>query len=518
MRVATFGRAGRRGAAEHVGLKGFAQFDEGLDALKIDRKLLGLRPPEITLPLEAIERIDDRLVIRRDVLGGSEMPLSAFESASNMKEQPVSEERLADIWGDYRDAEAQTDFEGAKLDKVAFNIERVRCVDETNPERALFVNFHDEIAIGGQSIDEDGDVKLISEHYVGGGFDDGDQRLYNPARRMHWFSLNEGRAWPKEFRVVLSLAEKDWGRFQAFLDRVYRMIQAKVAAAIKKGVGSVLTPYVGPALGALIGAAVAYVVDRLVKFLIGLFGDDLFDPVVCKLRHGGYGGRWANGSTRSPDDDRPLHRTRRSLHRQLPLAALPLSRDGRRGVPSSATPRLATATPLPGSGPVSASLSKPVSRPGVRPSSIHPSSDRGSAISCPSPTTTASPSFSPSTDRTISKGRKRSTRTRSRTAPTSPRRRSPRCCATPAARAAFRLDPNEDEPRLSSTRLSSLEGAGRQVRSRRSGPSSRSRSWKRPTEVPVAELAELFHEPRFELAGTAMSDQALTPLPGGRPL
>ena len=300
VRVATFGRAGRRGAAEHVGLKGFAQFDDGLDPLKIDRKLLGVRPPEITLPLDAIERVDDRLVIRRDAHGGSEMPIRAFESASSMDERPVGEERLAEIWGDYREADALTDFEGARLDKVAFNVERVRCIDETNPERTWFINYHDEIAIGGQSIDEDGDVKLISERFVGGGFDDGDQRTYNPSWRMHMFGLNEGRSWPKDFRVVLSLAEKDHGSFQKFLDRVYNMIRVKVATAIKNAVGGVLTPYLGPVLGALIGTGVAYVVDRFVKRVIRWFGDDVFPPVICTLRHVGYGGRWANGSTRSP--------------------------------------------------------------------------------------------------------------------------------------------------------------------------------------------------------------------------
>ncbi len=295
------GRTPRRGRARRPqGLRAVRRRSRRRS--KIDRKLLGLRPPEVTLPLDAIERIDDRLVIRRDALGGSEMPIRRLrERVEHAEEQPVSEERLAEIWGDYREADAQTDFESVRLDKLAFNVERVRCVDETNPERGLFINYHDEIAIGGQSIDEDGDVKLIPEHFVGGGFDDGDQRLYNPAWRLHWFSLNEGRSLAQGIPGRAVPGREGLGQVPG-LSRQGLPDDPGTRSPPRSGRpwASAVTPFVGPALGALIGAAVAYVVDRLVKFWIELFGDDLFDPVVCRLRHGGYGGRWANGSTRSP--------------------------------------------------------------------------------------------------------------------------------------------------------------------------------------------------------------------------
>ena len=81
----------------------------------------------------------------------------------------------------------------------------------------------------------------------------------------------------------------------------------------------------------------------------------------------------------------------------------------------------------------------------------------------------------------------------------------------PAARAAFRLDPNEATA-AQFERLSSLEGAA-------AGPFETVRPFftlselEAAAEVPATDLAELFREPSFELAGTAMSDQALTPLP-----
>ena len=93
-----------------------------------------------------------------------------------------------------------------------------------------------------------------------------------------------------------------------------------------------------------------------------------------------------------------------------------------------------------------------------------------------------------------------------------PRRRSRRCCSTPrAARAAFRLDPNEATA-AQFERLSRLEGAA-------AGPFETVRPFfalselEAAAEVPATDLAELFREPSFELAGTAMPDQALTPLP-----
>ncbi len=81
----------------------------------------------------------------------------------------------------------------------------------------------------------------------------------------------------------------------------------------------------------------------------------------------------------------------------------------------------------------------------------------------------------------------------------------------PVARAAFRLDPNEATA-SQFERLSSLEGAAagsfETVR-----PFFTLSELEAAVEVPVADLAELFHEPRFELTGTAMSDQTLTPIP-----
>ena len=303
VRTAMFGRAGKRDAAEHLGAaKGFRGYDAGLPPLQIDAKLLGIRTPDLSIPRDVLKKVDGGLLIPRDVLGG--MDFESFDPDAEMMERDdnvLGAERLADIWGAMTtgDEDAGRDFESIVTDKLSFNITRVKCVDETG---RIEWPGHDEIAIGGQSIDEDGDVKRINEQHVGNGFDDGDQRTYNPAWRYHRFNLREGQNWPKSYRVILMLAEKDHGGFQSLLNSIYIHIRDRVKSAVADAVSGALSSLIGPAIARAIGQITAWIVDRLISWLISLFGDDVFPPRTLSVTTPSMGARWTypNGTWGNP--------------------------------------------------------------------------------------------------------------------------------------------------------------------------------------------------------------------------
>lgn len=205
-------------------------------------------------------------------------------------------DHLADIWGvkyteDVFAAQAKVGSSNV-TDKLGFYINRIKCLDETNPEWP----GKDDIALGAVTVDENGDTKKISEQFIGH-FNDGSTKHYNPDWRYTWFNLREqheftGSIWPKKYGVTLALAEKDNGGFASFLNNLWERVRDKVKAEIAKAVGQALTPYLGSAISAAIGQATAWVIDRLVGWLINLFKDDIFRPVTLSCTVPSYNARW----------------------------------------------------------------------------------------------------------------------------------------------------------------------------------------------------------------------------------
>jgi hypothetical protein len=307
VRVAVFGRAGARSAEEHIGAGGgFDRYEEGLPPLGIDRKLLGLRTPQLTVPLEAVRASAEGLTIPAGNLpAGFESFAEDFESASQAASNAsvVADERLADIWGatvagDPYSGQPTEEFEEfAVTDKMGFWITRVKCVDETNPEWW----GSDEIALAGVTVDEDGDTKKIAEKYIGGGFDDGDSKSYSNWQ-YSWFSMLEGKYWPKTYVVTLIMAEKDNGGLSSALNDIWEKVGAKVKQKIAEAVTAALSGYVGAAIAAAIGQAVAWAVDQFIQWLITLFNDDIFPPFIAKVTTPSMTARWnyPNGTWGNP--------------------------------------------------------------------------------------------------------------------------------------------------------------------------------------------------------------------------
>ncbi|KAM3114029.1 hypothetical protein [Phormidesmis sp. 146-33] len=306
LRTTLFGRYGQLESKEFVGI-GFDRAHEGLTPLAIDQKLLGIRTSQLSIP-QGVGRIvpEGLLIPTANLPQGFEdfedaMDMSAHHAAES---QVHNAEKLQEIWGSvyssdpFAGAGGDEFEEQAVTDRLGFYITRIKCVDETNPE----FWGSDEIAIAGVSVDEDGDSKKIAENYVGGGFDDGDERNYSPNWNYHWFSMQEGKYWPKAYKVALILAEKDNGGLSTALNTIWEKVSEKVKEAIAKAVSGALAQYVGAAISKAIGEAVAWIIDKLVGWIISAFQDDIFPVFTASCTVPSFNARWnyPNGTWGSP--------------------------------------------------------------------------------------------------------------------------------------------------------------------------------------------------------------------------
>lgn len=188
---------------------------------------------------------------------------------------------------------------------LKFRVRQVKCIDETNPEWV----GHDEIAWGGVSIDSNETSREIPEHYVGGGFDDGDKKDFNPPYQLCRFSLDGGE-YPKTFIVMLSLAEKDSSGLSKFIHDLYEAIKndvqliltamgAAAGAAIGAAAGASIGTIGGP-LGSVIGVVAGAILGALVGWLVSALKDDIFAPQVASITFTGANDTFAGGGLVSP--------------------------------------------------------------------------------------------------------------------------------------------------------------------------------------------------------------------------
>jgi len=301
-----FGRYGEMDSKGFMAAGGFAMVQEAVGELAINTKLLGVQPA--TLPLMP----NAKPTVTKDglLLPTASLPADTDQLARDLHESEDSAaqsgvynaEKLADIWGPVYQGDpfaeqyaSSAEFmPQAVTDNLGLYITRVKCVDETNPE----FWGSDEIALAGVSVDETGDTKKIAERYIGGGFDDGDSKSYSPHWRYEGFSLREGNVWPKHYSVSLILAEKDHGGLSDALNTVWVRVRDRVKAAIKKVVKKFIEVLLGSEIAKAISEAVAWIVDKLVGWIISAFKDDIFPPAIVKVSIPSFGARWnfANGN------------------------------------------------------------------------------------------------------------------------------------------------------------------------------------------------------------------------------
>jgi hypothetical protein len=184
------------------------------------------------------------------------------------------------IWG--RNGSAVPPPIGQFMKTLQLRLHRVDCLDETG---SILEWGSDEIYLGANTIDESGDTETIAIFKVGN-FDDGDAKVYSPPRVFATFDVREGDAWPKSYFVNFLLSEVDWGDTAEFLNSLTDKLKEWV------------TNY-AQGKGPLTGTIVGYALGKIVDWLKGWWGDDIFNPVTVTVELPSANSRW-DGSTISP--------------------------------------------------------------------------------------------------------------------------------------------------------------------------------------------------------------------------
>jgi hypothetical protein len=182
--------------------------------------------------------------------------------------------------------------------KAELRIHRVRCLDETGGFFAEKLGA-DEIDLGGTEVDESGDTRKISAFRVGS-FDDGEQRVFSPPRRLTFFNLTEGTAFPKSYFVSMVLAEIDMGGLPDFLNQLLNKVKDRVITALTAAIGTAIGAS-GGLVGMVIGLAVGWAVGKVWEFFHSVWNDDVFEPVTVRLTMPSLTARWTGGRTDSPE-------------------------------------------------------------------------------------------------------------------------------------------------------------------------------------------------------------------------
>ncbi|HEX2037083.1 MAG TPA: hypothetical protein VHS99_23125 [Chloroflexota bacterium] len=170
-------------------------------------------------------------------------------------------------------------------DKLQLRLHRVRCVEETGNWFVEVFGGADEIDLGGVAVDETGDTRRITPFRVGE-FEEGDVRRYEPPRQFVRFNLREGgQDWPKDYYITLVLAEVDFGGVGEFIGDLYEKVKTEVEAALSAA---------GAAFGP-IGAAVAWVIGKVIGWILEALGDEVFPPRTVHARIGSLTSRFRDG-------------------------------------------------------------------------------------------------------------------------------------------------------------------------------------------------------------------------------
>ncbi|MBW4638534.1 MAG: hypothetical protein KME05_09910 [Gloeocapsa sp. UFS-A4-WI-NPMV-4B04] len=162
---------------------------------------------------------------------------------------------------------------------LELRIHRVKCVEDTNewPGR-------DEIDLGGNTVDENGDTENISALRVGK-FKSGEEVNYSPPRIFAEFDLleNPNVKWPRSYFTTLVLAEKDFGGFPDFLNKFFDKVKEEVIKAVKEALGDTGDIAIfGTTIGEIVGTVVGWVVSGIFNWLIKVWKDDIFAPITLR--------------------------------------------------------------------------------------------------------------------------------------------------------------------------------------------------------------------------------------------
>lgn len=189
----------------------------------------------------------------------------------------VNGRKIQEVW-DIHEQELDTDPQRPELAYLSFRIDKIRCIDETNPEWW----GQDQIAIAGLAVHASGVQSPIMPRSIGQGFDDGDEENFRPALSCHAFDLRT-HPWngAQKFLVSLVLAEQDRGELHSILDSAWSEITTDVQSTLESEFGPALGAYARPWISGLVSTATAWVLSEFFRWLSSAFNDDIFAPAYC---------------------------------------------------------------------------------------------------------------------------------------------------------------------------------------------------------------------------------------------
>lgn len=222
-------------------------------------------------------------------------------SPGNHKDR-IQGQRARDIW-DIEDQALDYQAQDPELSYLSFRIDKIRCIDETNPEWW----GQDQIALAGLAVDAKGKRTPILPKSIGKGFDDGDEENFYPALNCHAFDLRSlARDWrgPQKFLVALVLAEQDRGELHTLLEATWGEVTRDVQTTLESQMGPPLGAYARPWMSNFVSAATAWVLSEFFSWLTQAFEDDIFAPGFCWMTMQHPNARFTQyetwGSPRSP--------------------------------------------------------------------------------------------------------------------------------------------------------------------------------------------------------------------------
>lgn len=170
--------------------------------------------------------------------------------------------------------------------KLNFRIHAVKCIDETGLETLEWIT-HDNIDMGGTSINDKGVTSKIDTFRVSSHFDDGETVNYNPAKNLRSFALDSN--YPKTFAVVLAIAEKDSdGGFFTYVDKLFKAVRQEINDILKKlaeGAQITLAAIFGERIGEILYSLATMVLSKLWDWITGWFKnyDDIFEAKAVTI-------------------------------------------------------------------------------------------------------------------------------------------------------------------------------------------------------------------------------------------
>ncbi len=181
-----------------------------------------------------------------------------------------------------RPVEAQTH------SRLVLQIHSIKCVDESNGKYMERIGG-DEIVLSGVIIDATGRARRATTLRAGKFDKDGETRTYSPPRAFHTFDLTSGPDYPRTFRTMFVVVERDeGGGFQAVVNALVDKANA-VAQAPTNGNGAgaelINTALTAAASSEDPRAALAKVLtEEAAKQITKKLKDDIFPPLLAELR------------------------------------------------------------------------------------------------------------------------------------------------------------------------------------------------------------------------------------------